>query len=507
VLLDELAQTSATVAERSARSAKIAALAACLERLSPEEVPVAVRYLSGTLPRLGVGWASLRRLPAPAPPPPNLQILEVEDALGRIAATSGAGSQAARRAELDALFGRATEPEQRFLRALLHGELRQGALEGVMVEAVARAAGVSATDVRRALMLAGDLAPVAAAARTSGAEGLAAFSLEILRPVKPMLAQTADTVGEAIERLGTADVEWKLDGARLQVHRSGDEVKAFTRSLAEVTDRIPEVVSALLELPFEAAVLDAEVIALRPDGRVHPFQVSMSRFGSSDAGRQRTRVPLTPFFFDCLHLDGEDLIGRPLRERIALLESRIPAELRVRRIETASAKEAEAFLEDALAHGHEGVMVKAVDSVYEAGRRGSGWLKVKRATTLDLVVLAAEWGHGRREGKLSNLHLGARDPLGGGFVMLGKTFKGMTDEMLGWQTRRLLELQTETDGHVVRVRPELVVEIAFDGVQASSRYPGGLALRFARVKGYRPDKSASDADTIDAIRALHAGQG
>jgi DNA ligase-1 len=455
-----------------------------------------------------VGWASLRTLPPPAPPPPTLTLRDVDDALRRIAAAAGTGSQSVRKQELDALFGRATVAEQQFLRALLHGELRQGALEGVMVEAVARAAEIPAAAVRRALMLAGDLQPVAIAALTGGTAGLAEFGLKVLRPVKPMLAQTADSVPDAIARVGPASVEWKLDGARLQVHRLGPEVRAFTRSLADVTDRVPEIVVAVLELPLEAAVLDGEVIALRSDGRPYPFQVSMGRFGSSSGGeRQRERIPLTPFFFDCLHLDGEDALDLPQRERLALLASRLPEPMRTPRIETDDADEAEEFLEEALRRGHEGVMVKALDSPYEAGRRGSGWLKVKRATTLDLVVLAAEWGHGRRQGKLSNLHLGARDPGRGGFVMLGKTFKGMTDEMLAWQTERLLELQTGTDGHTVHVRPELVVEIAFDGVQASTRYPGGLALRFARVKGYRPDKSASEADTIDLVRSIHDGQG
>jgi DNA ligase-1 len=320
VLLDELARTSLTVAESSARSAKIAALAACLAHLSPDEVPVGVTYLSGTLPRLGVGWASLRTLPPPAPPPPTLTLREVDDALRRIAAASGPGSQSVRKQERDALFGRATEGEQRFLRALLHGELRQGALEGVMVEAVARAAEIPAAAVRRALMLAGDLQPVAIAALTSGTAGLAEFGLQVLRPVKPMLAQTADSVPEAIERVGAASVEWKLDGARLQVHRLGSEVRAFTRSLADVTDRVPEIVAAVLELPLEAAVLDGEVIALRPEGRPYPFQVSMSRFGSSTRGeRRRERVSLTPFFFDCLHLDVEDVLVLPQRERVALV--------------------------------------------------------------------------------------------------------------------------------------------------------------------------------------------
>ena len=374
-----------------------------------------------------------------------------------------------------------------------------------MVEAVARAAEVPAAAVRRALMLAGELPPVAGAAFAEGSEGLARFRLEVLRPVKPMLAQTAEDVATAIDRTGAAAAEWKLDGARLQVHRLGGEVRAFTRSLADVTDRVPEIVAAVLALPVEAVVLDGEVIALRPDGRPHPFQISMSRFGSSAGTRAQERpVPLSPFFFDCLHLDGDDLLDRTYEERVAALDRVVPDGARVPRAVTADADEAERFLEDALARGHEGVVVKALEAPYEAGRRGAAWVKVKRATTLDLVVLAAEWGHGRRQGKLSNLHLGARDPEGG-FVMLGKTFKGMTDEMLAWQTGHLLDLATERDGHVVHVRPELVVEIAFDGVQESSRYPGGLALRFARVKGYRPDKAASEADTIDLVRALHAG--
>jgi DNA ligase-1 len=375
-----------------------------------------------------------------------------------------------------------------------------------MVEAVARAADVPAPAVRRALMLAGDLSPITEAALTKGVDGLAEFGLSVLRPVKPMLAQTADTVAGAIARTGEAVVEWKLDGARLQVHRLGGEVRAFTRSLADVTERVPEVVSAVLDLPLEAAVLDGEVIALRADTRPQPFQVTMGRFGSSSGTDASAGVVLTPFFFDCLHVDGEDLLDRPLGERLSHLASRVPEGMRTPGIETSDVDEADRFLVDALAHGHEGVMVKSLDALYEAGRRGVGWLKVKPATTLDLVVLAAEWGHGRRTGKLSNLHLGARDPERGGFVMLGKTFKGMTDQMLAWQTERLLELQVETDGHVVHVRPELVVEIAFDGVQASSRYPGGVALRFARVKGYRPDKPVAEADTIDAIRAIHEGQ-
>ena len=503
MLLEEIARTSAAVAETSARSAKVASLAACLRDTRPEEGPIAVAYLSGTLPHgpIGVGWAALRDLPPPAGQP-ALELLEVDAALRAIGAASGPGSQAARRLGVEELFSRATEPEQRFLRALLHGELRQGALESVVADAVASATDVPVADVRRALMLTGDLGVVATAARGDGQAGLARFRLEVLRPLKPMLAQTAESAGEALARVGAAAVEWKLDGARLQVHRRGDEVRAFTRNLADITDRVPEVVEAVLALPVDAVVLDGEAIALRSDGRPEPFQVTMSRFGSRTLDM---RISLSPFFFDCLHLDGEDLLDLPLAERRASLVERVPESMRPAILETSDADEAGHFLEDAIAHGHEGVMVKALAAPYEAGRRGAGWLKVKPVHTLDLVVLAAEWGHGRRQGRLSNLHLGARDPRTGGFVMLGKTFKGLTDAMLQWQTERLLALEERREGHVVHVRPELVVEIAFDGVQASSRYPGGVALRFARVKGYRPDKSPAEADTIGAVRAVHAG--
>jgi DNA ligase-1 len=509
VLLSEIADASADVAATSSRLAKISRLAEVLAQASPEEVPTAVSYLSGYLAQgtIGVGWAALREVPEPAHPPATLELLEVDASVSRIAAISGAGSQAARREELAKLFGRATEPEQRFLRGLLLGELRQGALEGVMVEAVARAAELPAADVRRAVMLAGELGPVAAAALGDGVEGLARFRLSVLSPIQPMLAQTGDDLDDALARVaGPASVEWKLDGARLQVHRLGDEVRAFTRNLADITDRVPEIVDGVLGLELEAVILDGEAIALDGGRRPRRFQQTMSRFGSKvDVGEQRRKVPLSSFFFDVLHLDGEDLIDRPASERLAALEERLPESLRVPRIETGDVAEAQGFLEDALARGHEGVMVKALDAPYEAGRRGAGWLKVKVAHTLDLVVLAAEWGHGRRSGKLSNLHLGARDPETGAFVMLGKTFKGMTDEILAWQTERLQELETHTDGYTVFVRPELVVEVAFDGVQTSTRYPGGMALRFARVKGYRPDKRPEEADTIETVRRIHAG--
>jgi ATP-dependent DNA ligase I len=509
VLLDEIARTSAAVGRTRSRLAKIDLLADILRRLDTDEVPIAVAYLSGVLPQgtVGVGWASLRNLPPPATPPPSLELREVHAALDRIAAASGKGSQAARRGELTELFTRTTEQERRFLLGLLSGEIRQGALEGIMVEAVGRAATVPASEVRRALMVAGDLGIVAAASMAGGTQGLARFRLTVLRPIQPMLAQTASDLTDALARIHPAVVEWKLDGARLQVHRLDGEVRAFTRNLADITDRVPEVVEAVRELSVDAVILDGEAIALRPDGRPHPFQMTMSRFGSRlDVPELRRAVPLSSFFFDVLHLDGDDLIDRPTRERIAALDARIPGGLRVPRIVTANAEDADRFLDDALERGHEGVMVKAPDAPYEAGRRGASWLKVKRAHTLDLVVLAVEWGHGRRQGWLSNLHLGARDPATGGYVMLGKTFKGMTDEMLAWQTERFLQLETRRDDFTVYVRPELVVEVAFDGVQRSPRYPAGLALRFARVKGYRPDKRAEDADTIETVRAIHAGR-
>jgi ATP-dependent DNA ligase I len=417
----------------------------------------------------------------------------VDNACAAIGQVAGPGSQAVRRGALHTLFGRATEPEQRFLRALLSGELRQGALEGVMAEAAAKAAGVPATALRRALMLRGDLGAVAEAALAGGTVALAAFRLEVGRPVRPMLASPAADISVAMEKLGPAAVEWKLDGMRVQVHRDGGDVAVFTRSLDDITARVPELVAAALALPVRTAVLDGEAIALRPDGRPHPFQVTATR-GSG----------LTSLFFDVLHADGEDVLDAAGAARADVLAAVAPAALRVPRKVVADAAAAGAVLEEALAMGHEGVIVKSLEAPYAAGRRGAGWLKVKPVHTLDLVVLAAEWGHGRRRGWLSNLHLGARhDSQPGEFVMLGKTFKGLTDAMLAWQTARLLELAREDRADwVVHVRPELVVEVAFDGIQTSTRYPGGVALRFARVLRHRPDKRAADADTLAAVRAV-----
>jgi DNA ligase-1 len=420
--------------------------------------------------------------------------------VGRLAGTD---SQAARRRALNHLFARATGDEQQFLVRLILGDLRQGALEGVMLDALARGLDLPTADVRRAAMLRGDLGAVAATALAQGPAGLSAFCLEVGRPVLPMLAQSADSIDAALERAGPAAVEWKLDGARVQVHVRGQDVAVFTRSLDDITDRVPEVVETARRLDLDQAVFDGEVIALHQDGRPYPFQVSASRFGSRlEVPRLRASLPLTTFVFDVLHLDGADLLDRPASDRHAALSEVVPAEMRVPRLVTSDPTEASQFMQDTLARGHEGVMVKALASTYEAGRRGTGWIKVKPRHTLDLVILAAEWGHGRRRGWLSNLHLGARDQTSGEFVMLGKTFKGLTDEMLTWQTQRLLELERSRDAWTVYVRPELVAEIAFDGIQRSPRYPGGVTLRFARVLGYRTDKSASDADTLESVLAL-----
>jgi DNA ligase 1 len=506
VLLDEIVRTSADVGSTRSRLKKVERLAATLRLVDPAEAGIAVAYLAGTLPQgsIGVGWATVRSVPEAAAEP-TLELSEIDAAWSKILGSVGPGSQAVRRSILTDIFERATQTEQRFLIALLTGELRQGALEGVMVEAIARATGLPPSDVRRAVMLAGSLEAVAAAAIAEGSSGLSRFRLTLFQPLQPMLAGAADGVEAALRKISPAAIEWKLDGARLQVHRSGSEVRAYTRNLADVTDRVPEVVSVVAALPVASIVLDGEVIALRGDEKPHPFQVTMSRFGTrTDIPQLRASVPLSSFFFDCLHIDGDDVIDRPLTERTGLLAERLPQPHSVPRIETDDIHAATRFFDDVVARGHEGVMVKSLEASYEAGRRGSGWLKVKRAHTLDLVVLAAEWGHGRRKGWLSNLHLGAR-AADGSFVMLGKTFKGMTDEMLRWQTEKLLELATERDGITVYVRPELVVEVAFDGLQSSTRYPGGLALRFARIKGYRHDKSPLDADTIETVRELHAG--
>jgi DNA ligase 1 len=504
VLLAEVVAVSAAVGATRARSAKSAAIAALLRAAEPDEVPAAASWLSGELRqgRLGTGWRTLAGLDAGPAAEPTLAIRRVDALLDDLAATSGAGSTR-RRAELLAeLFGAATAEEQRFLRSLLGGELRQGALEGVMLEAVAAAAGVPAADVRRAFMLSGRLPETAATALQGGLAALRAVRLEVGRPVRPMLASPGESLDAALGALGAeVTVEYKLDGARVQVHRDGDDVRVWTRTLREITGAVPELVDRVRALPCRSAVLDGETLALDDGGRPRAFQDTMSRFGSDGS----EEVLLSPFFFDLLHLDGRDLLDEPLRVRLDALAPLLPPELRMPGVRRPSAEQAAGVLDAALAAGHEGVVVKALDAPYAAGRRGKAWQKVKPVHTLDLVVLGAEWGYGRRTGSLSNIHLGARDPDGGAPVMVGKTFKGMTDELLAWQTATFPGYAREERPGVVLLRPELVVEIALDGAQRSTRYPGGVALRFARVLRYRPDKTAAQADTIDTVRGLLHG--
>lgn len=556
MLLAEVAATSDAVAATRSRLAKRAAIADLLRRVAADvgpahtagtadgtdgrggrdEVEIAVAYLAGELRqrRTGLGWRSLRDLPTPAEEP-SLTLTAVDAAFARMADLSGPGSATARQAEAAVLFGAATAREQSLLAGLVSGELRQGALDSVVVDAVAEAAGVPADAVRRAVMLAGATGPVARAALTAGSpeaatEALATFRLTVGRPVRPMLAQSAPDVGAALEKLGAGPgsdgegdaedenppsgtavaVDVKLDGIRIQVHRDGDDVRVFTRSLDDITERVPEIVAATRSLPARALVLDGEALVVGPDGVPRPFQETAARSATqgersaAEEAELAASLELSPFFFDVLHVDGRDLLDEPLRDRLAVLDDLLADAAgphAVRRLVTDDPGAATAFFEGAVAEGQEGVVVKSLDTPYAAGRRGAGWVKVKPRHTLDLVVLAVEQGSGRRRGWLSNIWLGARDP-DGGFVMLGKTFKGMTDEMLEWQTRRFRELETSDDGYVVHVRPEQVVEIAFDGLQRSTRYPGGLALRFARVLRYRDDKTAAEADTIDAVRAL-----
>lgn len=497
----ELAATSAAVAVTSARKAKVELLAKALRGLAPAEAEPGAAYLSGELRQrqTGVGWASLRELPPPAPAG-TLTVADVDRAVAEISQVGGAGSQVRRRELVHRLFAAATGDEQTLLRGLFSGELRQGAAAGVLVEAVARAAEVPVAAVRRALLLAGDLPRVARAALTGGAAGLAGFSLRLGTPLAPMLASSAASPAEALAVTGApASVDTKLDGIRVQVHTDGDEVAVFSRSLDVITGRMPEVVAAVRELPVRRLVLDGEVLALDPQGRPRPFEQTASRA----ATRSGSPVRLTPYFFDVLHADGEDLLDAPLSERLAALAGVVPPQLQVTRTSAENADQVGAALTAAIEAGQEGIVVKTLTAPYDAGRRGGAWVKVKPRHTLDLVVLAVEWGHGRRRGWLSNLHLGARDPATGGFVMLGKTFKGLTDELLRWQTERFQELAVERTDWLVRVRPEQVVEIAIDGVQYSPRYPGGVTLRFARVVRYRDDKTAAEADTIGTVQALN----
>ena len=508
--LADLVATSAAVAQTPGRNAKRAALAACLLRLEPAEVAAGVHYLAGTLPqgRVGVGPALLRRCATGrVAVVPTLEIADLERVLDKLAGAKGKGAAVVRHEQLQTLFADATAAERRFLIGLLLGELRQGALEGVMMEAIARAWQVAPSEVRRAFMLSGDLATTASIAATAGEAGLQQVRLRVGTPLRSMLAQTADSLNDVFVHLDSAVqplvLDWKMDGARVQVHKDGDDVAVFSRRLNDVSASVPEVVAAVRSMPASTLVLDGEAIVLAADGRPQPFQTTMRRFGRRrDVEAMRLALPLSVLFFDCLHAAGEDLIGEPCAARLRRLDAAVPPRNLMPRCVTDQPAAAAAFLRDALANGHEGVMAKQPGAPYQAGGRGAAWLKVKHSHTLDLVVLAAEWGSGRRRGWLSNLHLGARDDASGGFVMLGKTFKGLTDALLKWQTEALLELAVERSRAVVHVAPELVVEIAFNDVQTSPRYPGGVALRFARVKRYRQDKTASEADTLATVRAL-----
>jgi len=510
-MLFELVETSRRVAATPSRKAKVAELAALLRKLDDDEIATAVAFLSGETPqgRSGVGYALLRDARPDASPveAPQLSIGEVDAALTALAAATGSGSKVARTRKLQALLARATDAERDFLTRLLIGELRQGALESLMIDAVAAAAGIPAATVRAAAMVAHGVVSVARPALADGAAGLAQFALRPMQPIAPMLAQPADDIAAALHALGTAAIEWKVDGARVHVHKSGDDIRVFTRSRNDVTASAPEVVEALRAIDASELILDGEAIVLNESGAPQPFQQTMRRFGRTlDVADVRTSLPLSVFFFDCLRHGADALTAAPASERFDALAQAVPPALIVPRIVTDDVAVAEAFYDDALRRGHEGVMAKSLVSPYEPGRRAASWLKVKRLHTLDLVVLAAEWGHGRRKGWLSNLHLAACDAASGTFVMLGKTFKGMTDEMLAWQTREMLERETHRDDWTVWLRPEMVVEVAFNDLQASPRYPGGLALRFARVKRYRTDKTAADADTLETVRAIYAGQ-
>ncbi|WP_405954263.1 ATP-dependent DNA ligase [Streptomyces phaeochromogenes] len=510
MLLHRLARVSQEVAATSARSRKTALLAELFRDAEADDVPIVIPYLAGRLPqgRLGIGWKILGT-PVPPAAEPTLTVREVDVRLTALGKVSGTGSQAERARLVGELMGASTEPEQRFLLGLIGGEVRQGALDAVAVEGLAQATGAPSADVRRAVMLAGSLQTVAERLLADGPEALAAFRLTVGRPVQPMLAHSASFVAEAIDKLGACAVEEKLDGIRVQVHRDGDDVRLYTRTLDDITDRLPELTSAARELKGEHFILDGEVIAFDEGGRPRSFQDIAGRVGSRvDVATAAEAVPVSPVFFDALSVDGRDLLDLPFAERHTELARLVPEPMRVRRTLVADPADeraraaAEQFLADTLKRGHEGVVLKALDAPYSAGRRGASWLKVKPVHTLDLVVLAAEWGHGRRTGKLSNLHLGARNP-DGSFAMLGKTFKGLTDVMLAWQTERLQELAVEDNGWVVTVRPELVVEIAYDGLQRSTRYPAGVTLRFARVVRYREDKTPDQADTVETLLAAH----
>lgn len=500
-----LVETSRRISATSKRLEKIALLADLLRQLRGEEIDVAAAFLSARTRqgRIGVGYSSLCETEVAPASESSLEIIDVDRAFQGISEVQGAGAERRRIDLLRDLFSRATALEQEFLRGLLVGELRQGALEGIMLEAVAKASGVPVARVRHAAMVAGDVAAIARTLLERGESGVADYEIRLFQPVQPMLAQTADDVAEALDDLGEAALEFKMDGARVQAHKSGDEVVIFSRALNDVTLAIPEIVEAVRALPARDLILDGEVISLRADGRPQPFQVTARRFNRKvDLEKMRAELPLSPFWFDALYLDGGNLLHESQEKRFAALAGVVPEAALIPHTITSKPGEGHEFLEQALARGHEGVMAKSLSSQYATGARGRAWLKVKHVRTLDLVILAAEWGSGRRRGWLSNLHLGARDTERGGFAMLGKTFKGLTDEMLAWQTAELQKIEVARDAHTVYVEPKLVAEIAFNDVQVSPRYVSGFALRFARVKRYRPDKSVEETDTFQTVRNL-----
>jgi DNA ligase 1 len=507
MLLAHVVEASRRVGETTKRLEKVNLLAGVLRELHAEEIEIGVAFLSGSTRqgRIGIGYATLRDASSSAADQPSLEVLEVDRALEGLAAVQGPGSEQRRRDLLQRTLTRATREEQQFLTRLLLGELRQGALEGLMMDALAKASGLKPERVRRAAMMAGGATQIARAVIEEGESGLAKFEIRLFRPVQPMLAQTAEDVNEALQELDEAALEYKFDGARVQAHKFGDEVIVFSRSSKDVSAAVPEVVQAVQALPAKDLILDGEVLSLDERGRPHPFQITMRRFGRKlEVERMAREQPVVPFWFDLMYLNGMPLIDEPQARRFAALSELVPPDMVVPHLVTGEVERGEDFLHEALERGHEGVMAKSTSAGYAAGARGQSWLKIKRARTLDLVVLAAEWGNGRRQGWLSNLHLGARDTDNGGFAMLGKTFKGLTDEMLAWQTQELLKLEIARDGNTVYVEPKLVVEIAFNEIQVSPRYLSGLALRFARVKRYRTDKPTAEADTFETVQKLAA---
>jgi DNA ligase 1 len=505
MLLANIVETSRSVGETTKRIEKVNLLSGVVRQLRGEEIEIGVAFLSGSTRqgRIGIGYATLRDATTSAAESPSLELLDVDRALDALAAVQGPGSEQRRRELLQTTMSRATREEQQFITRLLLGELRQGALEGLMLDALAQASGLKAERIRRAAMMAGGAAPIAQAVIEEGESGLSRFDIQLFRPVQPMLAQTAEDVKQALQELEEAALEYKFDGARVQVHKSSDDVIVFSRRANDVTAAVPEIVQAVRALPAKDLILDGEVLSLDEQGRPHPFQITMRRFGRRlDVDRMAGEQPVVPFWFDLIYLNGRPLVDEPQARRFAALTELVPSEMVVPNLVTGDVERAEDFLHEALQRGHEGVMAKSTNAAYAAGARGQSWLKIKRARTLDLVILAAEWGNGRRQGWLSNLHLGARDTHKGGFAMLGKTFKGLTDEMLAWQTQELLKHEIGRDGHTVYVEPRLVVEIAFNEIQVSPRYASGLALRFARVKRYRTDKSAEDSDIFETVQKL-----